>query len=55
MMKEFLHHSKLKMRQMLAEKAASEHAEARYKVGCFEILWMIRDAIKKMDEKLEKE
>ena len=54
MMKEFLHHSKLKMRQMLAEKAASEHAEARYKVGGCEMLWMIRDATKKMDEKLEK-
>jgi len=55
MMKEFLHHSKLKMRQMLAEKAASEHTEARYKVGPFEMLWMIRDAIQKMDEKLAKQ
>jgi hypothetical protein len=55
MMKEFLHHSKLKMRQMLAEKAASEHTEARYKVGPFEMLWMIRDAIQKMDDKLAKQ
>ena len=54
MMKEFLCHSKLRMRQILAEKAASENTESRYKVGPYEMLWMLNDAIKRMDEKFEK-
>jgi len=54
MLKEFLYHSKLRMRQPLADKAASENIESRCKVGPYEMLWMLNDAIKRMDEKCEK-